>query len=769
VHVEDPAFLQEQPDVAAAEKEKADKAAEKAATKKGEVVPETPANAAEHIHCNNESQQGDPADPAADAFVDDSEFFGEDTALRGAYCCCCLPCGSCKRGRACHCLVANKACCGSVQPALPRLRNELLRTNALLSEKRIRWWRTAKAQEVAARGVEPILAAVEEEQEDADKKSKKNKKKSPKVQKGGTGFITFRTARQAVTAANSYHLPNTAFDVPRKAKITPGTSAVAPSSTTVSAVAGPALKKRSAAAVAVEALTGNQHMTVVSAPRPADINYASSTKTTKEQTAAQRVVFLLRTTLLVVYSLLAIAVANGGGEGSDEEGDNIAVTLYNGLGQSFLLTVLLSLLPTILGIFAKLSHFKVINEVSTGMFLVAPACPCSLFPVAEPPLHDCQSVLLQGLGGHHHDHHRSGKCSKPCFCAPSGRILPPLTPVQSLQATLSRLAEEPFSIIEVLGNDLPKFASFYVSFILLKALADLPRTLLQVGGLVQFGVRFGQGPDVKAMYRAMRGKGVPGATIESGVLNMVLCCKYEHFFITLLFFVAGDSPAPTCAADSKDAPTAAGDVPMLAHASSSAYVSSTLKAVPTDPSVPAVREDLMAQTRKFHIAPRQFVRLVINGGGSFNYPAAISDVLFVILIGFIFGAMVPILPPLIALTMAVMGMVYKYQLVYRMERAPDSGAAFTPGIINRLAFALGLMQAVVAAMLFVRENIPAGVVTLIPLLATRVFIGTVNTRILATADLLSLREAVEGDEAHGRMGPPPAAAAAAAAAASTPP
>ena len=53
--------------------------------------------------------------------------------------------------------------------------------------------------------------------------------------------------------------------------------------------------------------------------------------------------------------------------------------------------------------------------------------------------------------------------------------------LQSLQATLSRLAEEPFSIIEVLGNDLPKFASFYVSFILLKALADLPRVLLQVG------------------------------------------------------------------------------------------------------------------------------------------------------------------------------------------------------------------------------------------------------------------------------------------------
>ena len=92
--------------------------------------------------------------------------------------------------------------------------------------------------------------------------------------------------------------------------------------------------------------------------------------------------------------------------------------------------------------------------------------------------------------------------------------------MQSLQATLSRLAEEPFSIIEVLGNDLPKFASFYVSFILLKALADLPRVLLQVGGLVQFAARFGQGPNPKAMYRAMRGKGGGAATpVADGECN----------------------------------------------------------------------------------------------------------------------------------------------------------------------------------------------------------------------------------------------------------
>ncbi len=414
VHVEDPAFLQEQPDEAAAEKDKARKAAEKAAAKKGERVPETPANAADHVHFNKESQEGDPRDSARDAFIDDAEFFGEDTALRGAYCCCCLPCGSCKRGKGCHCLVANKACCGSIQPALPRLRNELLRTNALLGEQRIKWWRTAKAQEVAARGVAPITVEVEEEHEDDSKKSKKNKKKAPKIQKGGTGFITFRTARQAVTAANSYHLPNAAFDLPAKKnknKSAPAASAVAPSkggAAAVSAVTGPAPKKRSAAAVAIEALTGNQRMTVVSAPRPADVNFPASTKTTKEQKSAQNVVFLLRTTLLVVYSLLAIAVANGGGEGSDEEGDNIAVTLYNGLGQSFLLTVLLSLLPTILGIFAKMSHFKIINEVRMRAAVfryAAAALVCLCFAVS--PLHDCQSVLLQRMGRHRHDYHRS--------------------------------------------------------------------------------------------------------------------------------------------------------------------------------------------------------------------------------------------------------------------------------------------------------------------------------------------------------------------------
>ena len=218
---------------------------------------------------------------------------------------------------------------------------------------------------------------------------------------------------------------------------------------------------------------------------------------------------------------------------------------------------------------------------------------------------------------------------------------------------------------------------------------------------------------------------------------------------------AVDSPVPE--GDSASPP--AGQAPMLAHASSSASVSAAAAAtVPSDPTVPTVRGDLMSKARKFHVSPRQFVSLVVNGGGSFNYPAAISDVLFVMLIGFIFGAMVPVLPPLIALTMAVMGMVYKYQLVYRTQRAPDSGAAFTPAIINRLAFALGLMQAVVAAMLFVREGPVAGAVTLLPLIATRVFIGTVNTRILSTADLLSLREAVEGDAAHGRMGPPPSTA-----------
>ncbi len=310
--------------------------------------------------------------------------------------------------------------------------------------------------------------------------------------------------------------------------------------------------------------------------------------------------------------------------------------------------------------------------------------------------------------------------------------------------------------MEVLGNDLPKFASFYVSFILLKALADVPRTLLQVNGLIQFAARFGQGPNVKFMYRSLRGKDEPAgaSAAQQGAFNAVPVLTESYCEPPLTPF-ADESPVPV-EADSKASP-ATGGAPMLAHASSSASVTPAATVTPpSDPSIAAEQPQLMAKARKFHISPRQFVNLVVNGGGAFNYPAAITDVLFVILIGFIFGAMVPILPPLIALTMAIMGMVYKYQLVYRTQRSPDSGAAFTPAIINRLAFALGLMQAVVAAMLFVRENPAAGAVTLLPLIVTRLFIGTVNTRILSTADLLSLREAVEGDAAHGRMGPPPA-------------
>ena len=385
-----------------------------------------------------------PIPDAEDAYAGDERWVGPDSDDRGAYCCCCLPCGSCKRGRACHCLVANKACCGSVQPALPRLRNELLRTNALLRAQRHAWWRRALPDSTSAAdgSASPGPAAGRRDSSgdaagntpaagkptgpDLEGSSKDDQSaqpaavravhaawdgaKPPKVQKGGTGFITFRTARQAVTAANSYHLPAQSFDTARggsehgspppsnhaariSGEVHPASSLSPPRGDGIddsrSASHGAErldgvdsiTREKSAPRSAAEAkaratglwgvwgVLSHTGMSVKQAPHPLDVNFHSCTLNSSQAGCFRALVGLILFLMLLVYSVLAVLLAAGGGESGDasEQTENAGffTELYEGVIQSVLLSLLLALLPTFMHLLGRLSRFKERHEVRT--------------------------------------------------------------------------------------------------------------------------------------------------------------------------------------------------------------------------------------------------------------------------------------------------------------------------------------------------------------------------------------------------------------------
>ncbi len=868
LHVEDSRWLPSDPDMAADEEGGGDDDDDD--DPEVEIARE---DAPRHVHGADASIERETLSYSLDPHFTDALFFGDPSDRRGAYCCCCLPCGPCKRGRACHCLVMCRPCCGSVEPALPKLRQELLDTNALLHVKRMKWWRNAKAEELAERGVvtqerpkkhskEARRAAQQAriarlrrkpapgEGGGADhpppetEEAKKAKAKKSKGQ-GSVGFITFKTARTAVLAAGSYHLPASAFDTPATAGVSAakrgggGGKPKRPVSVAGAAASMGSVIDISTILGAAKSLVANPPMRIEAAPRPLDVNFQASIKSSREQNAAQWFVFGLRVALLIVYSLLAIAVAAGGaapaGGGTttttvvngtattaptggnstapvpaeetsttgDEALDGVVdffLTLYEGLGQSFLLALLLNFLPTILGIFADLSQFKVSTEVRA--FLIS-----NLF----------------------------------FFRAWTGIVM--VTIGESLQATLQQLASSPFELIRVLGNDLPKFASFYISFILLKALADFPRGLLQLFGLVFYAVRYKRKPQIGAVFESTLASAVSAVKVASsvtsaglGAVKSVTAGKGKEGGAE--DGEGGGTPAPSSPGlppagselqyDSDGSLYQPGDerVPMQIHGPAGLVPPSKVKPrgastarndakkPPPPPPLPGPqynafsggqagaggdlggastanaagrtrsvtfdqetsggdsasgaapqersategethgdglmdeavpRPDLEDVAVGFHQSPRQFVENIVDGPGEFDFEDAISEYLFLVLIGFVFGAMVPVLPPLIALCLGVMGTVYRYQLVYLNKRASDTGAAYVPSVLNRLAFALAMQQAVLASLLFVREQSIAAAFILPPLLVTYLFMKVVNERILGKANQLSLQEAVKAD------------------------
>ena len=841
LHVEDSRWLPSDAAMAADEEEDED-------SDEDPEVAIARSEAPRHVHGAEASIQRETLSFSLDPHFSDAMFFGESSDRRGGYCCCCLPCGLCKRGRVCHCVVACRSCCGSVEPALPKLRQELLETNAVLHAKRMKWWRNAKAEELAERGVvteerpkkrskEARRAAQQariarlrrkpsQSEGGADhaggpppetEESKKSKKQKGQ---GSVGFITFKTARTAVLAAGSYHLPAAAFDTPAPAAAaaaaTGGASAHRPVSVAGAAAKMGGVIDLSTIFGAAKSLVANPPMRIEAAPRPLDVNFKASIKSSREQNAAQWFVTGLRVALLVVYSLLAIAVAAGGGTGeeggstttttvlngtaagnstvpAEEEsittGDanldgvlNFFITLYEGLGQSFLLALLLNFLPTILGIFADLSQFKVSTEV--------------------------RGFLISNLF---------------FFRAWTGIVM--VTVGESLQATLQQLASSPFELITVLGTDLPKFASFYISFILLKALADFPRGLLQLFGLLFYAVRYKRKPQLGAVFESTLASAVSAVKVASSVTSAGLGAVKSVTGKQSSGGGVATPPAPPPSDGAQggiqyDSDGSAGvqgghhgddGIPMQIHGPAGLVPPSRVRArghsaaaseakkpppppplagpqynaldggrstantagrertvmfddgsgaatAPQEPSdteteaggdgvmgeaVP--RPDLEDVATGFHQSPRQFVDNIVDGPGEFDYEDALSEYLFLVLIGFVFGAMVPVLPPLIALCLGVMGTVYRYQLVYLNKRASDTGAAYVPSVLNRLAFALAMQQAVLASLLFVREQSIAAAFILIPLLVTYLFMKIVNERILGKANQLSLQEAVQAD------------------------
>ena len=340
-------------------------------------------------------------------------------------------------------------------------------------------------------------------------------------------------------------------------------------------------------------------------------------------------------------------------------------------------------------------------------------------------------------------------------------MLAPSFSLQSVQAVLQRVAEQPFDAVEVLGSDLPKFASFYVSFILFKALADMPRKLLQTAQFVYFLVRFRTCPDVRAVLCAShpsQGQGEeqalsPRASAHAGGGGFRDNASGRSSRDSARGTAEPATPNPNSGDFGEDdgagsdveadgaPPTSSSKGGGLATSTGAHFLQPTAKR----------SKKLQDKAAEFGLSPREYFENVVQGGSRFRYEDDLTDVLFVLLIGFIFGAMVPILPPLIALTMAVMGMVYKYKLVYRKTQWMDSGAAFIPMALNRLAFGAGGHCAVISALLYEREQVLPASTTLIPLLFLVVFMYLINRRVLASANELSLREAVEGDVAHGRV------------------
>ena len=57
------------------------------------------------------------------------------------------------------------------------------------------------------------------------------------------------------------------------------------------------------------------------------------------------------------------------------------------------------------------------------------------------------------------------------------------------------------------------------------------------------------------------------------------------------------------------------------------------------------RPDLEEVAVQFHQSPRHFLDNILDGPGEFDFEDALSEYLFLVLIGFVFGAMVPVLPP----------------------------------------------------------------------------------------------------------------------------
>lgn len=651
---------------------------------------------------------------------------------------------------------------------------------------------------------------------------------------GGAGFVTFKSVRLAVLASTGYHMPAVDFKNESEPASVPISPTAPPPECEEGAGGGGASDKaarpksklaRMATAAPGKLLGGGRSkikslnlrefvkaagkiastppMGVSTAPHPLDVNFKAAAKPTREREAAQWFVLGLRIGLLVLYSFLAIAVSSGGGNTAasesstsvlvvngttngtlpadvaplvpeadnstaEDSGGTISIsspddalsagveffwTVYSGLGQSFLLAVLLNLLPTILMKFAELSLFRVSSDVSGFMIE-------NLFAFKA-----WTAIVMVVLG-------------------------------KSLQATLTTIVEQPFSLIRVLGTQLPSFASFYISFVLLKALADYPRSLIQPFGLAVYVIIYRRMPNFQNLLDTTIASAAQAFNAAAAVASAVPVPKGKEGGPSeeekeekegKSGAPAGanqggrDSPAggsgteagmpmpqyirpppPEAQPDTKASPPPvaspsvqvtpqgmeAGEVALWEAAEAEEEAKEEGKAAVAKP-VP--REDLEVTAAEFFRSPRQFMEGVVDGPGEFDYEDALSELLFVNLLGFMFGGMVPMLPPLIVLCFTMMGLTMRYQLIYLNAPTRDAGAAWLPRVVNRIVFALIAQQLVLASLLLIQGQPAAGGLCLLPALVTYLFLGVLNNRVFLAANKLSVKEAAEADIIRAAM------------------
>lgn len=335
----------------------------------------------------------------------------------------------------------------------------------------------------------------------------------------------------------------------------------------------------------------------------------------------------------------------------------------------------------------------------------------------------------------------------------------------TIWGALSQLIDSPLKVIEILAENVPRLASFYITYVLVRGCIKTPMDLLNPVAAVLFWLKFKRPGTARAHELAHFQTKRPWATrpiFSAGIFSPGMSDTQSRPAAAS----GSQTPTPEQAlttpiafADESPPGDRAGRVANAGAAQAASQHKDADGTSPPgtpstggDPAGPGERPRRAMHTYELWGVPRRVWWESVLKSKPFNYVRNLADITLAFLIGVTFCVIHPLIVPAVGIYFLSVTTVWKWSLLYIHPKTWESGGRLWPILSLRITAALILAQLTVIGLLNLKDATgPSGIV--IATVPFTVLVGWfLHRKLEKPADQLAVEETRATDAAFKKAG-----------------